>query len=158
MVDWTRQPSRRSRSRFGRPLLRAPALLLALPASIAPALAAPAAAQEADIPDTPDFSGVTTKAAAQRLVREGQLVEIALFPTELGGPEEPMNMSYITPEAAYVRELVIGTLTRFFEDGVIDQLKVVPEYSGDSIVPRSILMSATQSGQEGHFATTIDVW
>ena len=133
-------------------------LLLALPLPAAAVLALPVAAQEADIPGAPDFSDVTTKAAARKLVREGRLVEITLFPAELGGPDDAMNQSWITPEAAYVRDLVIGTLGRFFEDGVIDELSVIPDYKGDSLVPSSITMSATRSGQGGEFTTTIDVW
>lgn len=145
-------PDRRRRA-----WLRGLVVLLSLPllrvSGMAPlAVAGPIAAA------APDFSAVTTKAAAERLVRAGQLVEITLFPTELGGPEEPRNLSYITPEAAFVRSLVIGTLSRFFEDDVIDTLEVEPDYKGRSIVPSSIRMIATHSGQEGHFATTIDVW
>lgn len=132
--------------------------LIALPPLIAPALALPAAAQEADIPGAPDFSAVTTKTAARKLVREGRLVEITLFPAELGGPDDPANRSYTTPEAADARDMIIGTLGRFFEDGLIDKLQVIPDYKGDSIVPSSITMTATHSGEDGAFSTTIAVW
>ena len=145
-------PDRRRRA-----WLRGLVVLLSLPllrvSGMAPLAVAGAIAAAA-----PDFSAVTNKAAAERLVRAGQLVEITLFPTELGGPEEPRNLSYITPEAAVVRSLVIGTLSRFFEDDVIDTLEVEPDYKGRSIVASSIRMIATHSGQEGHFGTTIDVW
>ena len=112
-------PDRRRRA-----WLRGLVVLLSLPllrvSGMAPlAVAGPIAAA------APDFSAVTNKAAAERLVRAGQLVEITLFPTELGGPEEPRNLSYITPEAAVVRSLVIGTLRRFFEDDVMGLIDVV---------------------------------
>ena len=123
----------------------------------APAYAPFAAAQEA-IPGAPDFSAVTTKRAAQQLVRQGRLVRISLFPTELGGSGDPMNMSFITPEAADVRDMVIGTLRRFLEQDVIDRLNVQPDYKGDSIVPSRITMSASHSGREGSFNTAIEVW
>ncbi|HEU4650784.1 MAG TPA: hypothetical protein VFS49_05160, partial [Croceibacterium sp.] len=106
----------------------------------------------------PDFAAITTRAAARRLVREGRLVEIALFPLELGGPDDLQNTSYITPEAAYVRAMVIGTFSRFLEDDTIDRLEVLPEYKGESIVPSRIAMEASHSGREGSIATTIEVW
>ena len=133
-------------------------MLLSLAALLAaPVFATLASAQEA-IPGARDFSGVTTKRAARKLVREGSLVEISLFPLELGGPDDPMNESWITPEAAFVRDMVIGTLSRFVEDGVIDHLQVLPDYKGDSIVPSRIAMNASRSGEAGSFNTVIDVW
>lgn len=136
-----------------RTVLQGLALLLVLPLFKWPGERV--AAQEAA---PPDFSAITTRAAARRLVREGRLVEITLFPVELGGPDDLPNTSYITPEAAFVRELVIGTLGRFLEDDTIDQLRILPEYKGESIVPSRIAMHASHSGQEGSFNTTIDVW
>jgi hypothetical protein len=150
MADHGPEPTKPTR----RTLLRATALLLLVP--MFERTAGPAAAQDLS---PPDFSSVTSKAAARKLLRQGRLVEISLFPVELGGPEdEPMNQSYITPEAAIARDLAIGTLVRFFEDGVIDELQVIPEYEGTSVVPRSIAMNATHSEQAGHFNTVIDVW
>ena len=134
---------------------KACALLLALP--LLATLVPPAAAQGEGKPG-PDFSGVTTKAAAQRLVRTGELVEILYFPAEFGGPDEPQNVGYITPEAADVREMVIGTFGRFADEGVIDKLNVAPEYKGDSVVPSSITMTGTRSGEEGGIGITIEVW
>jgi hypothetical protein len=136
-----------------RVVLQGLGLLLVLPMFKWPST--PAAAREGA---APDFSDITTRAAAKRLVREGRLVEISLFPVELGGPDDLQNTSYITPEAAFVRELVIGTLSRFFEEDVIDQLRILPEYKGESIVPSRIGMHSRHSGQEGSFNTTIEVW
>jgi hypothetical protein len=147
----------RNRGTPRRALLRGLAVLLALPllrvSGFAPlAVAGRAAASP------PDFSAVTSRAIAYKLVSEGRLVEIALFPLELGGPDEPHNLSYITPEAAYVRALVIGTFGRFFDEDVIDRLEIEPEYKGPSVVPRRIRMDAHHSGQGGSIGTVIDVW
>ncbi len=133
-------------------------LLLALSVPPAAALAAPDADEDVGIPGGPDFSDVTTKAAARKLVREGRLVEITLFPAELGGEEIAENISYTTPEAAEARAMVIGTLGRFFEEGLIDKLQVIPEYRGESIVPTRIIMNATHSEREGSFGGLIEVW
>ena len=138
-----------------RVVLQGLGLLLVLPLFKWPSDGRPAAAQ--DLPP-PDFSGVTSKAAARKLVRAGRLVEISLFPVELGGPDDQRNTSYITPEAAFVREMVIGTFSRFLEDDTIDQVRIVPEYKGASIVPSRIAMEASHSGQGGSIGTTIEVW
>lgn len=159
MADRGEPTGRDSASRgTRRGVLRALAVLLALP--VLARLAAPGsrvAAQEA-IPGAPDLSEVTTKAAARRLVRQGRLVEISLFPTELGGPDDPQNVAYITPEAAGARATAIGTLRRFLEDGQIDQLDVTPDYKGESIVPSRIVMTATHSEKGGEIVLTIEVW
>lgn len=141
-----------------RRLLKSAAALLAVP--LLARLAVPvskAAAQEA-VPGAPDLSDVTTKAAARRLVRQGRLVEISLFPTELGGPDDPQNMSFVTPEAADARATVIGTLRRYIQQGLVDQLDVVPDYKGDSIVPSRIMMTASHSAEDGEIALEIAVW
>ena len=143
--------------RLGRGLLRILALLLALPFGGEVSAAPPAAAQEAEMP-VPDFSNVTTKAAARKLVREGKLVEILYFPAEFGGPDEPQNVGYITPEAAQVREMVIEQFDRLVDQDLIDKLDVVPDYKGDSVIPSSITMTASHSDREGAIATTIEVW
>lgn len=135
--------------------LRALALLLALPLLGQPGPRA--VAQEATL-SAPDFSHVTTTAAARKLVREGKLVEILYFPAEFGGPHEPHNIGYVTPQAAEMRERVIGQLDILIEGGAIDKLNVVPDYEGDSVIPRSITMTASHSSSERTIATTIAVW
>lgn len=141
-----------------RGLLRAMAVLLALPVLGRLAAQSPKAAAQEAISGAPDLSGITTRAAARRLVREGRLVEISLFPTELGGPEDRDNMSYLTPEAADARATVIGTLRRYIQQGLIDQLDVVPDYKGESIVPSRITLTATHSERGGEIALAIEVW
>jgi len=140
-----------------RTLLQALAALLALPVLRLAAPGPSAAAQEVGSPP-PDFSAVTTKAAARRLVREGRLVEITLFPAELGGPNDARNRSFTTPQAAEARALLIATLGRYVEEDMIDQLDVVPEYKGDSVVPSALTVTGTHSTRETRFRTTIPVW
>lgn len=154
------QPEARGRAPGGtrRGLLKAGAALLAVPLLARLALPTSKAAAQDAIPGAPDLSGVTSKAAARRLVRQGRLVEISLFPTELGGPDDPENMAFVTPEAAAARVTVIGTLRRYVEQGLVDQLDVVPDYKGESIVPSRILITATHSRQDGEIALEIAVW
>jgi hypothetical protein len=140
---------------LARAILRIPALLLVLP--LLGEAGAPAAPQEVEMP-APDFSEVTTQAAARKLAREGKLIRILYFPAEFGGPDEPQNVGYITPEAAEVRDMVISQFDRLVDEDLIDKLNVVPDYKGDSVIPSSITMTASHSGREGAIATTIEVW
>lgn len=142
--------------RWGRLALALAGLLLALGALI---LVSAAVAQEKDrAPE--DFTTITTKAAANRLVREGRLVKIHLFPTELGGPvKERYNISYITPEAAEARSLLISVLEKDLDEGAIDKLSIEPDYRGDSIVPTRIRFKAWHSQRAGgEYETVLEVW
>lgn len=138
--------------------------LFALAGLTLPPAPTAAARQEDRVPGapdfTPDFTTVTTKAAANRLVREGRLVKIHFFPTELGGPtKEPHNIGYITPEAAEARSLLIGTLERFRDNGTIDQMAIEPDYKGESIIPTRIRFKAWHGEREGgEFEAVVEVW
>ncbi len=89
----------------------------------------------------------------------GLLVEIRYFPAELGGPDDPENTGFITPEAAEVRTAAIATLRRYRELALIDRLEIVPEFDSDSVVPNRLTMKATHSERpEAGFELTIDVW
>lgn len=142
--------------RWGRLALALAGLLLALGALI---LGAAAMAQEQDRPPA-DFTPITTKAAANRLVREGRLVKIHLFPTELGGPaKERSNIVYITPEAAEARDLLIAALESDLDEERIDQLHIEPDYRGTSIIPTRIRFKAWHSQRAGgEFEMVVEVW
>jgi len=98
-----------------------------------------AAVQEDRVENAPDFSAVTTKAAAARLASAGQLAKIHLFPTELGGPDDPANIGYITLEAADARERIIGTIRRFADEGLIDRMEVEPDNFANASSPPSMM-------------------
>lgn len=139
-----------------RPVMRALVLSLVLLVG-APALAA-AAEPPPRVAGAPDFSEVRTRADAERLVGEGRLVRVLLYPGELGGEDAPANVTYLTPEAAQARERIVGTLTRFTEKGLIDKLSVEPTYRGDSHVPASITYRGAHSTRSGVFEPVIQVW
>jgi len=149
--------------RWGRLALALAGIMLVFGALI---IGAAAMAQEKDRPPAapdltaPDFTGVTTKTAANRLVREGRLVKIHLFPTELGGPaKDRYNIVYVTPEAAEARSLMIGTLEADLEEGRIDQMRIMPDYKGTSIVPTRIRFKAWHSQRAGGaYETVLEVW
>lgn len=106
----------------------------------------------------PDFSDITSKAAANRLVREGRLVRIRAFPAELGGPDYKHNILYVPPAVEAARQLLIGTLRRFTEEDLIDKLDVQAEYRGTSIIPVRIRYVATHSRGGEPFEGVVEVW
>lgn len=118
--------------------------------------ASPAAAQQAH--GARDFSSVESLSDAGALAAKGDLVRVFLFPAEFGGEDVPPNVVYITPQAAAARELVIGTLRRMIEEGLLDRMNVVPAYKGRSFVPSAIALKAWHTSKEGRFEQTIKVW
>jgi len=108
-------------------------------------------------PDRPDFSQVTSKAIAKEMAARGRLVRVALFPTELGGPDVPENEIYLPPAVISSRAMIIGTLDRFAGDGLITDLKVTPDYKGASLVPSRIFFRATGK-KKGGFTAELEVW
>lgn len=131
------------------------ALLLFGTLASAPATTAQAVAQRQD---RPDFSEVTSKTVANKLVREGRLVKIRPFPTELGGPNDPRNILYIPPAVEEARQLLIGTLRRFTDEDLIDKLDVEAEYKGKSIIPSRLRYVATHSRGGKPFEAVVEVW
>ncbi|MCW4462192.1 hypothetical protein OK349_10785 [Sphingomonas sp. BT-65] len=63
----------------------------------------------------------------------------------MGGPKDTVNTGYITPEAAEARALLIGTLERFTDKGLIDKMAVEPNYRGTSIIPTRLHFKAWHS-------------
>lgn len=120
--------------------------------------ACPSLSGQETIANGPDFSSVTTKAAARRLVREGRLVQVHLFPRELGGPDDPHNIVYVTPEGADALAQIAGTIGRQLQAGLVDQMDVVPDYKGDSIIPSRITLTASHSEGPGSFEAAIEIW
>lgn len=117
---------------------------------LAPA-SAPAAQER--IAGIPDFSAVTTDAAAHRLVRQGRLVEIRPFP---GGPDD---IGYLPPETEAARRHLIGMLGRLAGQDLIDNLEVLPEYRGESIVPVRLRFRASHSrGGGATFDGMVEIW
>lgn len=112
--------------------------------------------------DTPsaalDYSTITSREAAIKLSQEGKLFKILLFPAEFGGEDNNLNVVYVPAGIPEIKDQITGTLIRFYEDGLIDKLKVEPEYKGDSFVPSKIRIKASHSEKSGGFEPTIEIW
>jgi hypothetical protein len=136
---------------FRRPISTILALALMLGLAAPPAVAGEARG-------APDFSSVESLAAAGALAEKGDLVRIFLFPAEFGGADIPQNVVYITPQAAAARDLLVATLGRMIEEGLLDRMNVAPVYKGRSFVPAAIAFKAWHTSKPGRFEQTIEVW
>jgi hypothetical protein len=92
-----------------------------------------------------DFSHVNSREEAIELCEAGQLFKILLFPAELGGEDTPLNVVYVPAGIPGIKDRLTGALTRFYQEGLIDQLSIKPVYKGDSIVPSKIQIKAWHS-------------
>ncbi|MDT8760364.1 hypothetical protein MZO42_16810 [Sphingomonas psychrotolerans] len=147
-------------SKTARRIHRRAALPLTLALLCSP-VAAAAAAQTTVIPApplAPDFSAVTSRKEAAKLVRKHLLVKIHFFPVELGGQNIRINTGYVTPEAAMAHALFTAMLTAYRERDLLDQLQVDADYKGDSIVPTRLRLKASHSRGGKSYERVIEIW
>jgi hypothetical protein len=106
----------------------------------------------------PQFYHVTSIDLATAAVNSGDLVRVHLFPLELGGHDVPPNVTYIPIGMEEMWWNIVGTIAKFGAEGLIDALKVVPEYYGASFVPCRIKFICTSSTMESGFQPTLEMW
>lgn len=95
-----------------------------------------------------DYSEITSRELAVKLVEEGKLFKVLLFPAEFGGKDIEANVAYVPTGIPEIKERLTGTLLRFAREGLINRLEVMPEYKGSSFVPCRIRMKAWHSERE----------
>ncbi|MDP5279984.1 hypothetical protein Q9Q95_13700 [Sphingomonas sp. DG1-23] len=123
------------------------------------ATAAPAQTMVVPAPPlAPDFSAVTSRKEAAKLVRKRLLVKIHFFPVELGGQKIRINTGYVTPEAAMSHALLTRMLAAYRERDLLDQLEITADYKGDSIIPTRLLVKASHSQGGKRYERVIEVW
>lgn len=108
--------------------------------------------------DSLDFSSVDSKAKVMALAKEGKLEKVHLFPLEVGGQDIEANTVYLPVGFRDIKGKLDGTILRMAQDGLISDLKVTPEYKGNSFVPARIIIKASHPEKPGRLDTTIEVW
>ncbi len=106
----------------------------------------------------PNYNEVTSLAIAARWAADGRLARILLFPSELGGEDIPPNVSYIPPTALPARTAAIEALIAETERGLIDQMDVNPEYTGNSFVPVRLRFSAHHTATGHRLDRVVEIW
>lgn len=104
----------------------------------------------------PDYSAVTSREDAVRLVATGELVPMLLLPEMFGGDSGPANIVFVPPFAAELKRRTDETIVRpLAADGKVTRYEAVPRYSGKSFVPVSVTVRAFDPGD---FSETIAIW
>ncbi len=107
-------------------------------------------------PTGPDYRHVTTRAAAERLGRQGELVPLLLLPAEFGGQDIPENVVHVPPFVAGLKARIDGEqVLPLAHEGKVSRYTATPAYEGGSVVPASLRIEATDPGS---FGTTIHIW
>jgi hypothetical protein len=104
----------------------------------------------------PDFSGVTSLAKAQELLRTGALERLFLMPVEFGGRDTPENILYVPVGVAGIKSGIDNNvIAPLVSVGEIKRYQAVPEYQGSSFIPIAIRITASDPAE---FSTTISIW
>lgn len=106
----------------------------------------------------PDFRDVDSRQKLMALVEQGKLERVFLFPLEVGGEDVEVNVVYLPIGFREMKKKIDDTLLRMAQDGLISDLKVLPEYKGKSFVPSRIVIKASHPDKPGRLDTTIEVW
>lgn len=107
---------------------------------------------------TPDFSDVTSREDAQRLVAEGRLVPALLFPRVFGGTESPENTVYVPRGVAAQLDRIAAEVSRLVGERFAVTVDVLPEHRGGSVIPAQIRVQAGLLASANAFEWVIDVW
>jgi hypothetical protein len=105
----------------------------------------------------PDYSSISSHAAAQQASESGQLVKILLLPAELGGSDIARNVVFVPPTIAKIKQSSDLELFAAIREG-LSEVSVVPEYRGASFVPSRIKMTAARPNATPEFELVIVVW
>lgn len=105
-----------------------------------------------------DFSHIDSIEKVQEVAERGELYPILLFPEVFGGEAIEVNTVYVPSGIPETQNQIIGTIVRFVEEGLVDSMRVIPEYKGESYVPCSITIHTSKAGNPGAFNPTIEIW
>ncbi len=104
----------------------------------------------------PDFSGVDTSAKVFELVEKGALEKMYLHPPEFGGPDVQHNVVYVPVGIAGIKASTdANVIAKLAEEGKVNQYKVRPKYFGNSLIPISVEIIASDPET---FVFNIEVW
>jgi hypothetical protein len=104
----------------------------------------------------PDFSHVDSHEKAQQLADPGELARLHLVPPEFGGGDDVRNVVYVPPFVVDLKQQVDATVVRpLIEEGTVRSYAATAQYDGQSFVPSSIEIRASDPGD---FETTLRIW
>ena len=105
-----------------------------------------------------DYSEVTSREVALRLVAEGRLFAVLLFPEVFGGADTPENTAFVPRAAAEELYRITVEVSRLVGRRFAVTVDVVPEHRGRSVVPAKIRVKAGLVASANAFAWTVEIW
>lgn len=116
----------------------------------------PASAQENVVTEGPDFSDVNSQAKALDLFQKGKLEKLFLLPPEFGGEDRPENVVFVPVGIAAVKASTdINVVGKLAAEGKVTRYSAKPKYAGDSFIPTSVEITATDPGS---FTYVLAIW
>ena len=107
-------------------------------------------------PSGPDFAAIDSREKAEAAAARGELVPLMLMPQMFGGDDGAVNIVYVPPFAAELKERTDrNVILPLAQDGKVTSYTASPRYEGDSVVPNAIELKASNPGS---FAWTIAIW
>jgi hypothetical protein len=107
-------------------------------------------------PNGPDFSDIDSREKAEVLFSRGDLEKLYLMPLEFGGQDTPLNTLYVPVGLANVKSGIDNNIIApLAAEGIITKYTASPEYQGNSFIPISIEIVASDPGE---FRSTIKIW
>jgi hypothetical protein len=104
----------------------------------------------------PDFSAVDSAAKAEQLAQSGQLERLLLLPPQFGGQAVAANVVYVPVGMAEVKQSIDeNVVAPLVAEGRVTRYSATPGYSGNSFVPVTIQIVASDPGS---FTTTLNLW
>jgi hypothetical protein len=103
----------------------------------------------------PDFSAVDSRLKAEELMRSGELRKMLLMPLEFGGADIPPNVVFVPAFALEMKARIDATVAELAKQRTISQYEAVPEYEGNSFVPTTVKIIASNPGS---FTARVAIW
>lgn len=106
--------------------------------------------------ESPDFSQITSQAAAEALAQEGQLTKLLLLPEIFGGNDSPPNVVYVPPFVVEFKASIDqNIILPLAQEEMVNHYVAKPEYQGNSFIPVALHVTASDPG---NFSTVIRIW
>lgn len=104
----------------------------------------------------PDLSWINSRNKAEELFLKGELEKLYLMPPEMGGDDNPLNVLYVTVGLSKIKsDFDNDVVLPLAQQGKITKYKAVPEYQGNSFIPISIKITASDPGE---VTLTLNIW
>jgi hypothetical protein len=105
-----------------------------------------------------DFSEVISLEEAWRLVGEGRLFPVLLFPSVFGGTDTPENRVFVPRRVAAELSRITEEVARLVGKRFAVTVDVTPERRGECLVPSRIRVQAGLVASSNAFEWILDVW